>query len=29
MFVHVRDYYRVRFGRVEHVREHVRSYPSR
>lgn len=27
--VHVREYVRVRFGRVEFVTEHCRSYPSR
>lgn len=25
--VHVRNYVRVRFGRIEHVCEHCRSYP--
>lgn len=27
--VHVRDYVRIRFGRVEFVTEHCRSYPSK
>jgi hypothetical protein len=26
--VHVRDYYRTRLGRREHVREHWRSWPG-
>lgn len=26
--VHVRAYERVRFGRLEHVREHYRSWPG-
>jgi hypothetical protein len=26
--VHVRDYYRTRFGRLEHVCEHWRSWPG-
>ena len=29
LMVYVKDYYRVRFGKVEHVREHVRGYPKR
>lgn len=28
MGVHVRRYVRRRFGRLEHVREHCRSYPG-
>jgi len=27
--VHVQWYVRIRFGRVEFVREHCRSYPSK
>jgi hypothetical protein len=27
--VHVRAYYRIRYGALEYVREHYRSYPIR
>lgn len=27
MVVHVIDYYRIRFGRVEHVVQHTRRWP--
>lgn len=27
MVVHVTDYYRIRFGRVEHVVQHIRRWP--
>lgn len=27
-FVHVRAYLRVRYGKQEHVRSHLRSYPT-